>query len=151
MIMTHPKKSQQKKRRSIWSFEVIRWIFRRNHHKYYKTLQDTRNILIRFNCQGWSYYYKLIKTKLCLFWYWNYRTRCLACRVSRDFFLLEKGKDFTYPFRESGWSKSIAENLCLFENEKNEKIGQNLKYDLKILSNYGINVENYLTPWLLII
>jgi DNA polymerase-1 len=35
-----------------------------------------------------------------LFWYWNYWTRCLACRVSRDFFLLRRGKDFTYPFRE---------------------------------------------------
>jgi DNA polymerase-1 len=36
--------------------------------------------------------------------------------------------------------------MPFFENEKKEN-GQNLKYDLKILSNYGINVEgNYLTP-----
>jgi DNA polymerase-1 len=34
-----------------------------------------------------------------------------------------------------------------FRKRKNRKIGQNLKYDLKILSNYGINVEGkLLTP-----
>jgi DNA polymerase-1 len=31
-----------------------------------------------------------------------------------------------------------------FRKRKIEKIGQNLKYDLKILSNYGINVEGKL-------
>jgi DNA polymerase-1 len=31
-----------------------------------------------------------------------------------------------------------------FSKTKIEKIGQNLKYDLKILSNYGINVEGKL-------
>jgi DNA polymerase-1 len=55
-----------------------------------------------------------------------------------------KGKDFTYPFRRIRLKQKHSEkNLCLFENEKIEKIGQNLKYDLK-MSNYGINVEGKL-------
>jgi DNA polymerase-1 len=44
-------------------------------------------------------------------------------------------------------AKALAEKFMPFRKRKIEKIGQNLKYDLKILSNYGINVEgNYLTP-----
>jgi DNA polymerase-1 len=63
------------------------------------------------------------------------RTRCLACRVSRISFSYEKGKDFTYPFRRIRLKqKHSLKNLCLFRKRKIEKIGQNLKYDLKILS-----------------
>ena len=43
----------------------------------------------------------------------------------------------------------VSENLIeklkpFFENEAIEKIGQNLKYDLKILSNYNITVKGKL-------
>lgn len=58
-------------------------------------------------------------------------------------FSFEKGKGFYVPFPES---KEEAQNLIeklrpLFENETIEKIGQNLKYDLKILANYNLDVK----------
>ncbi len=61
-------------------------------------------------------------------------------------FSYEKGKGFYVPFPES---KEEAQTLIekfipFFENESIEKIGQNLKYDLKILSNYNIKVEGKL-------
>ena len=61
-------------------------------------------------------------------------------------FSYEKGKGFYVPFPENQVeAKALAEKFMpFFENEKIEKIGQNLKYDLKILSNYGINVEGKL-------
>jgi len=58
----------------------------------------------------------------------------------------EKGKGFYIPFPEN---QEEAQNLIekfrpFFENETIEKIGQNLKYDLKILANYGIQVKGKL-------
>jgi len=55
----------------------------------------------------------------------------------------EKGKGFYIPFPEN---QEEAQHLIekfrpFFENESIEKIGQNLKYDLKILANYGIQVK----------
>jgi DNA polymerase-1 len=75
-----------------------------------------------------------------LFWYWNSGLDALHAELVGISFSYEKGKDFTLS-GESGWSKSTEKIYAFFENEKIEKIGQNLKYDLKILSNYGINVE----------
>jgi DNA polymerase-1 len=59
-------------------------------------------------------------------------------------FSYEKGKDL-YPFRRIRLKQKHSLKIYAFENEKIEKIGQNLKYDLKILSNYGINVEGIMT------
>jgi DNA polymerase I len=61
-------------------------------------------------------------------------------------FAYEKGKAFYIPFSEN---RDEAQELMnqlkpFFENENIEKIGQNLKYDLKILSNYGISVNGKL-------
>ena len=58
-------------------------------------------------------------------------------------FSYEKGKGFYVPFPES---KEEAQNLIeklrpFLENETIEKIGQNLKYDLKILANYNLDVK----------
>ena len=58
----------------------------------------------------------------------------------------EKGKAFYVPFPEN---KEEAQQLMekfrpFFESETIEKIGQNLKYDLKILANYGISVKGKL-------
>jgi DNA polymerase-1 len=110
-----------------WSF---RWIFRRKP-PYYKTLQDTEHSYqIIQGDLGLKLLLKLIKTKFCLFWYWNW-TRCLACRVSRDFFLLWEGKGFYVPFPENQVeAKALAEKFMPFRKRKIEKIGQNLKYDL---------------------
>ena len=61
-------------------------------------------------------------------------------------FSYEKGKGFYIPFPENQTeAQSLIEKLVpFFENEKIEKIGQNLKYDLKVLSNYGITVKGKL-------
>ena len=55
----------------------------------------------------------------------------------------EKGKGFYIPFPEN---QEEAQELIhkfkpFFENENITKIGQNIKYDLKILANYGITVQ----------
>jgi DNA polymerase-1 len=102
-----------------WSF---RWIFRRKP-PYYKTLQDTEHS------------YQIIQgdlgLKLLLQTYQNKalfvlilkRTRCLACRVSRDFFSYEKGKDFTYPFRRIRLKQKHSLKIyAFFENEKSRKL-----------------------------
>jgi DNA polymerase-1 len=153
MMTTHPK-VPTKKRRSIWSFGsgVSDESSEENHHKYYKTLQDTEHSYqIIQGDLGLKLLLQNLSKQSSVCFDTETRTRCLACRVSRDFSLM-KGKGFTYPFRESGWSKALAEKFMPFRKRKNRKIGQNLKYDLKILSNYGINVEGkLLTPWLLII
>jgi DNA polymerase-1 len=61
-------------------------------------------------------------------------------------FSYEKGKGFYVPFPENQIeAQALIEKLIpFFENEKIEKIGQNLKYDLKVLSNYGITVKGKL-------
>ncbi|WP_338377839.1 DNA polymerase I [uncultured Flavobacterium sp.] len=61
-------------------------------------------------------------------------------------FSYEKGKGFYVPFPENqDEALVLIEKLKpFFENEAIEKIGQNLKYDLKILSNYNITVKGKL-------
>nr|WP_294925784.1 DNA polymerase I [uncultured Flavobacterium sp.] len=61
-------------------------------------------------------------------------------------FSYEKGKGYYVPFPESQEDAQILIEKFrpFFENEEIEKIGQNLKYDLKILSNYGVTVKGKL-------
>jgi DNA polymerase-1 len=61
-------------------------------------------------------------------------------------FSYEKGKAFYVPFPENQEEAQKLANLFrpFFENETVEKIGQNLKYDLKILTNYSITVKGKL-------
>lgn len=61
-------------------------------------------------------------------------------------FSYEKGKGFYVPFPENQEEAQtlIKKFIPFFENKSIEKIGQNLKYDLKILSNYNIKVEGKL-------
>ena len=58
-------------------------------------------------------------------------------------FAWEKGKAYYVPVPENQEeAQKIATQLRpFFENETIEKIGQNLKYDLKVLANYGISVR----------
>ncbi|GAB1856636.1 DNA polymerase I [Flavobacteriaceae bacterium MHTCC 0001] len=61
-------------------------------------------------------------------------------------FSWESGKGFYMPFPED---KNEAQNLIeelrpFFENETIEKIGQNLKYDIKVLAKYNIEVKGKL-------
>ncbi|SHF72359.1 DNA polymerase I [Flavobacterium fluvii] len=61
-------------------------------------------------------------------------------------FSFEKGKAFYVPFPENQEEAQILVDKFkpFFENENIEKIGQNVKYDLKILSNYGVQIKGKL-------
>ena len=61
-------------------------------------------------------------------------------------FSYEKGKGFYVPFPENKEEATvlIEKFRPFFENEAIEKIGQNLKYDLKVLSNYSMQVKGKL-------
>ena len=61
-------------------------------------------------------------------------------------FSFEKGKGFYVPFPENQEeAQTLIEKFRpFFENSTIEKIGQNMKYDLKILSNYNIQVKGKL-------
>ena len=61
-------------------------------------------------------------------------------------FAWEKGKAFYVPFPENQEeAQTLADKFQpFFENEAIEKIGQNMKYDLKILANYNITVKGKL-------
>ncbi len=61
-------------------------------------------------------------------------------------FSFEKGKGFYIPFPENQEeAQALIEKFRpFFENEAIEKIGQNIKYDLKILSRYNIQVKGKL-------
>ncbi|NNT71336.1 DNA polymerase I [Flavobacterium sp. IMCC34852] len=61
-------------------------------------------------------------------------------------FSFEKGKGFYVPVPENQQqAQALVEKFRpFFENENIEKIGQNMKYDLKVLANYGITVKGKL-------
>lgn len=61
-------------------------------------------------------------------------------------FSYEKGKGYYVPFPENQEeAQTVIEKLRpFFENESIEKVGQNLKYDIKILKRYGIEIKGKL-------
>ncbi len=61
-------------------------------------------------------------------------------------FSYEKGKAFYVPFPENQEEAQILIDKFkpFFESEAIEKIGQNIKYDLKILAKYGITIKGKL-------
>jgi DNA polymerase-1 len=61
-------------------------------------------------------------------------------------FSWQKGEAFYVPFPENQEEAQILVNKFkpFFESENIEKIGQNIKYDLKILSNYGVQIKGKL-------
>jgi DNA polymerase I len=61
-------------------------------------------------------------------------------------FSWEKGKGFYVPFPENQQEAQVLIDKFkpFFENETIEKVGQNIKYDLKILSRYGVEVKGNL-------
>ena len=61
-------------------------------------------------------------------------------------FSFEKGKAFYVPFSENRDEAQILADKFkpFFENESIEKIGQNVKYDLKVLTKYGISIKGKL-------
>jgi DNA polymerase-1 len=61
-------------------------------------------------------------------------------------FSYEKGKGFYIPIPENrDEAQSVVDKFRpFFDSEAIEKIGQNLKYDIKIMSNYGIQLKGKL-------
>ncbi|WP_439554527.1 DNA polymerase I [Flavobacterium macrobrachii] len=61
-------------------------------------------------------------------------------------FSWQKGEAFYVPFPENQEEAQVLADKFkpFFENETIEKIGQNIKYDLKILSNYGVQIKGKL-------
>lgn len=61
-------------------------------------------------------------------------------------FSWQKGEAFYVPFPENQEEAQILVDKFkpFFESESIEKIGQNIKYDLKILSNYGVQIKGKL-------
>ena len=61
-------------------------------------------------------------------------------------FSFEKGKAFYVPFPENQEEAQVLVDKLkpFFESETIEKIGQNIKYDLKILSHYGVQIKGKL-------
>ena len=61
-------------------------------------------------------------------------------------FSFEKGKAFYVPFPENQEEAQVLVDKFkpFFESESIEKIGQNIKYDLKILSHYGVQIKGKL-------
>ena len=61
-------------------------------------------------------------------------------------FSFDKGKAFYVPFPENQEEAQVLVDKFkpFFESETIEKIGQNIKYDLKILSHYGVQIKGKL-------
>jgi len=61
-------------------------------------------------------------------------------------FSWQKGEAFYVPFPENQEEAQVLVDKFkpFFENENIEKIGQNIKYDLKILSHYGVEIKGKL-------
>ncbi|MGV1011487.1 MAG: DNA polymerase I [Flavobacterium sp.] len=61
-------------------------------------------------------------------------------------FSFEKGKAFYVPFPENREEAQVLVDKFkpFFESESIEKVGQNIKYDLKILSHYGVSIKGKL-------
>ena len=118
------------------------------NHSYYSTLENT------------THFYQTIQgdlpVKLLLQNLLNQTSVCfdtettgidaLNAELVGMSFSFEKGKGFYVPFPENQEEAQILIEKFrpFFENETIEKIGQNMKYDLKILSNYDIQVKGKL-------
>jgi len=118
------------------------------HHQYYNTLENTEHSyqIIQGDLGVKLLLQNLLKQESVCFDTETTGLDALHAELVGIAFSYEKGKGFYVPFPENqDEAKVLAEKFIpFFENETIEKIGQNLKYDLKILSNYGIDVKGKL-------
>ncbi len=89
---------------------------------------------------------KLLKQKSVCFDTETTGLKALEVELIGIAFSWEKGKGYyvTFPEDQAKTQQIINEFLPFFENESIEKIGHNLKYDIKVLSNYAIPVKGKL-------
>ena len=118
------------------------------HHQYYNTLENTPHSyqIIQGDLGLKLLLQNLQKQTSVCFDTETTGLDALHAELVGISFSYEKGKGFYVPFPENQEeAKALAEKFIpFFQNTEIEKIGQNLKYDLKILSNYGISVEGKL-------
>ena len=145
-----PKKAQQKSEEQfdLFGSGISDESSEETHHKYYNTLEDTEHSyqIIQGDLGLKLLLQNLLKQTSVCFDTETTGLDALHAELVGISFSYEKGKGFYVPFPENqAEAKALAEKFMpFFENEKIEKIGQNLKYDLKILSNYDITVEGKL-------
>jgi DNA polymerase-1 len=118
------------------------------HQQYYNTLENTEHSyqIIQGDLGVKLLLQNLLKQESVCFDTETTGLDALHAELVGISFSFEKGKGYYVPFPESKWEAQtlIDKFIPFFESESIEKIGQNLKYDLKILSNYNINVEGKL-------
>ncbi|HEY4618195.1 MAG TPA: DNA polymerase I [Flavobacterium sp.] len=117
-------------------------------HQYYNTLENTEHSyqIIQGDLGVKLLLQNLIKQESVCFDTETTGLDALHAELVGISFSFEKGKGYYVPFPENKEEAQVLIDkfIPFFENESIEKIGQNLKYDLKILSNYNINVEGKL-------
>jgi DNA polymerase-1 len=118
------------------------------HHQYYNTLENTEHSyqIIQGELGVKLLLQNLLKQESVCFDTETTGLNVLHAELVGISFSYEKRKGFYVPFPENQEEAQIlAEKFIpFFENESIEKIGQNLKYDLKVLSNYNITVKGKL-------
>jgi DNA polymerase-1 len=117
-------------------------------HQYYNTLENTEHSyqIIQGDLGVKLLLQNLLKQESVCFDTETTGLDALHAELVGISFSFEKGKGYYVPFPENKEDAQVLIDkfIPFFENESIEKIGQNLKYDLKILSNYNINVEGKL-------
>jgi DNA polymerase-1 len=118
------------------------------HHQFYNTLENTEHSyqIIQGDLGVKLLLQNLLKQESVCFDTETTGLDALHAELVGISFSFEKGKGYYVPFPENKEEAQVLIDkfIPFFENESIEKIGQNLKYDLKILSNYNINVEGKL-------
>lgn len=117
-------------------------------NNFYKTLENTEHFyqLVQGDFALKLLIDNLLKQKSVCFDTETTGLDALHAQLVGIAFSWEKGKGFFVPFPENQEEAQILINkfLPFFEAENIEKVGQNLKYDLKIVSNYNIQVKGKL-------
>lgn len=117
-------------------------------HQYYTTLENTEHFyqLIQGDMAIKLLLQNLLKQPSVSFDTETTGIDALNAELVGLSFSWEKGKGFYIPVPENQEEAQAIVNkfLPFFEAENIEKIGQNLKYDLKILSRYGVEVKGKL-------
>ncbi|UOK43987.1 MULTISPECIES: DNA polymerase I [Flavobacterium] len=118
------------------------------HHSYYNTLENTNHHyeIVQGNLGVQLFMQTLLQQKSVCFDTETTGIDALNAELVGMSFSWEKGKAFYLPFPQNQEeAKALLQKIVpFFENEEIEKIGQNIKYDLKILANYGVPVKGKL-------
>jgi DNA polymerase-1 len=144
------KQAQQKNEEqfNLFGGEILDDSSLETQHKYYNTLENTKHSyqIIQGDLGLKLLMQNLLKQTSVCFDTETTGIDALHAELVGISFSYEKGKGFYVPFPENQLeAKALLKKFTpFFEDEKIEKIGQNLKYDLKILSNYDITVEGKL-------